>query len=518
MPKIDKVILTNLDALREKYGTEGLARIHAGVEELIRADAARGLASRLVAVDRPRVMEALGSAPVIDATSPRENKIAIDGVYRALRPDYLVILGSTDVVPHQDLRNPLYTPDPDGDDDIYAFGDLPYACEAPYSREAQDFRGPTRVVGRLPDVTGARRNPAFLLRLLRTAARYRTRDASAYQPYFGLSARVWRRSTELSIKMLTGSTRVRLSPRQGPAWSSAALAPRMHFINCHGATADPKFYGQRGEMYPVAHRADRVYGRVHDGTVVAAECCYGAELYNPAMAGGERGICYAYLAGGAYGFFGSSTIAYGPSSGNGWADLLCRYVLEAVLIGASLGRAVLEARQRYIRGMSALQPEDVKTLAQFSLLGDPSIHPVGRALQGLEATRIFRRAVRVTGLPPGRELRRDMLLKAGVALNDTVGTTTGERRRRPTAAVKRAITAGIRDSGAPRIVAIHSFGVREAPGRTLAAAKIRPEPPATAVHVGMAAHRPWRGLKRIVLVSATVKRGRIVRLRRLRSR
>ena len=118
--------------------------------------------------------------------------------------------------------------------------------------------------------------------------------------------------------------------------------------------------------------------------MVAAECCYGAELYDPAVADGHAGICNTYLAEGAYGFFGSSTIAYGPPEGNGQADLICQYFLERVLPGASLGRAALEARQRFVRaGTRCSIRSDLKTLAQFSLLGDPSIHPVGRAPNAL---------------------------------------------------------------------------------------------------------------------------------------
>jgi len=35
---------------------------------------------------------------------------------------------------------------------------------------------------------------------------------------------------------------------------------------------------------------------------------------------GQAGICSTYLADGAYGCCGSTTIAYGPSEGNGQAD------------------------------------------------------------------------------------------------------------------------------------------------------------------------------------------------------
>ena len=86
-------------------------------------------------------------------------------------------------------------------------------------------------------------------------------------------------------------------------------------------------------------------------------------------------ICQRYLIQGAYGYFGSSTIAYGPEEGNGAADLITQYFLMAVLDGASLGRAALVARQRFVQQTAELDPVDLKTLGQFNLLGDPSIHP-----------------------------------------------------------------------------------------------------------------------------------------------
>jgi hypothetical protein len=524
MPRIDKLIITNCAALRSKYGAGGLAAVRGAVDAFIAADAARGLTSRLLDLDSASQMRALRAARVADPDHREENKAAIDAAYRAITPDYLVILGSVDVVPHQALVNPLYSDDPDADNDRTVPSDLPYACEAPYSRAIRDFRGPTRVVGRLPDLTGAR-EPSFLVRLLGIAARARTRPREAYDAYFGLSVRWWRASTALSLRTLFGSDAgLKLSPPQGPDWSPAELRPRLHFINCHGNPADPRFFGQRtkdSDDYPDAHRAQRVEGRVSEGAVVAAECCYGAELYDPARASGQRGICYAYLGSGAYGYLGSSTIAYGPSSGNGWADLLCRYFIDEVLRGSSLGRAVLEARHQYLLGMSVMQGEDLKTLAQFNLLGDPSIHPVGRVSQALERTKLFKKALEAAGeLPPGRGLRRDRLLRTGALLGETLGSVRLAPARRPTATVKKALQAAARDGGvrADRL-RITSFAVHDpAAARLYRRLRIRRDTP-TAVHSAMGALKPGRrGVKRIVLVSATVERGRIVRLRRLHSR
>src|SRR5438552_2848968 len=111
--------------------------------------------------------------------------------------------------------------------------------------------------------------------------------------------------------------------------------------------ADPGAWGDLRSASGAAstRRTGACWGR--PGTVVAAECCFGAQLYAPSRTHDRRAVCYAYLDGGAYGYFGSSTIAYGPSTTNGKADLICRYFLEEVLRGSSLGRAALEARQKY---------------------------------------------------------------------------------------------------------------------------------------------------------------------------
>ena len=156
----------------------------------------------------------------------------------------------------------------------YLASDLPYACEAPYSRNIRDFRGPTRVVGRLPDITGAD-EPSFLVRMLRTAARYQTRSREAYDAYFGVTARVWRASTGLSLRTLFGSdAAMRQSPPDGPGWRAAELRRGLHFINCHGAPSAPEFYGQRtanSEDFPVAHDTEHVHGAIRNGAVIAAE-------------------------------------------------------------------------------------------------------------------------------------------------------------------------------------------------------------------------------------------------------
>jgi hypothetical protein len=125
---------------------------------------------------------------------------------------------------------------------------------------------------------------------------------------------VWKGSTALSVQKLFGSSKdLALSPKQGPKWEAASLGLRSHFINCHGAPANSHFYGQQGQNFPIAHDAAWIAGKITEGTIVAVECCYGGELYDPNLLPDRQpGICSTYLAGKAYGYLGSSTIAYAP--------------------------------------------------------------------------------------------------------------------------------------------------------------------------------------------------------------
>src|SRR5262245_1710613 len=120
----DKVIVSNLTALRAKYGVAGTRSIIRALKDLIAADRKRGLTTVLVALDDVRKMKTLRAARVENPRSRRQNKRAVDGVCRAFEPHYLMLLGAIDVIPHQALKNPLYSP-PYGDTDEFVFADLP---------------------------------------------------------------------------------------------------------------------------------------------------------------------------------------------------------------------------------------------------------------------------------------------------------------------------------------------------------------------------------------------------------
>lgn len=520
---MDKIIVTNRAALGKKYG-KGIARIERAVDKLVQADQRRGLATKVVAMDVAQDMASCGAALVTDAGSFQQVKNAIDGIYTHYRPDYLLILGGPDIVPHQQLPNPAY--DPDGDDDKFVPSDLPYACEAGFSAKPKDFLGPTRVVGRLPDLLGAG-DAAYLARLLGTAARWKSRSRGEFTRYFAISAEEWEDSTELSVEKLFGSTdRLNISPPLGPKWTPAQLASRIHFINCHGGSSDPHFYGQpKGEeQYPIAHSASRLAKKISNGTVVAAECCYGAQIYDPSDSRGQSGICSTYLADGAYGFFGSSTTSYGPSEGNGQADLICQYFISAVLNGASLGRASLEARHRFAQAYTHLDPTDLKTILQFHLLGDPSIHPIAAAPHSLSRTKTYKTAFKqkqnVAGL---RALRRERITRVGVSLQQTLGAVVpagGEVPKEIIGLLKAAAKESGLGVGADNI---RVFGVQYGKGAKAPEMKAFESARSGRMVYSLTAKVPGKQTaqhphRRVLGLIATVQGGQLIHLRRVHSR
>ena len=403
----DKVIVTNRSALKAKYGTS-MASLDAAITRLIASDSSRGIATVEIDISDAHAMSAVGDAAVKSSQDQNGAKNAVDAIYRASTPDYILILGAGDVVPLQDLDNPLY--EPDVDDDRTIPSDLPYACDAPYSKDPTRFMGPGRVVGRVPNIPKDT-SPDFLITAIDHAAKLTPRDSQNYKKYFGLTADVWRRSTANSLRAVFGTSRgMFASPSDGPGWTPNQLDPLSHFINCHGSPADPQFYGQRASSYPISHQTRVVSGNIKPGTVTTAECCYGAELYDPKRR--DYGICIAYVKDGAAAFVGSTTIAYGPATTNNYADLICQYFFNKILQGASSGRALLEARQQYVLSKRHMDPTSVKTLAQFLLLGDPSGQPVQRE-EPVEKS-VLAKAMRYA--PDGPKVRRLALSVAGAQL------------------------------------------------------------------------------------------------------
>jgi hypothetical protein len=369
-----KLIVTSKKNLSFKYGSKTSA-IDKLLQKMQKADKAHNLDTRIVYIDDAASCKAVGVS-AIDNTSEANCKAAIDALYQKLNPAYIVIVGAGDVIPFQEIDNPAE------DEDLNVPSDLPYACESAFSRSIDAFTGPTRVVGRIPDLPGKQKNTAYLTTLIGNAIAHKPAKVDVYRKYFAVSAQVWKKSTEMSLQALFNDSKSMInSPKateNTPAlYTKAQLKATTHFYNCHGSSIDPCYYGQRRNNYPEALRSKNLVGNITPGTVVAAECCFGAQLYDyTQLEPAEKSVVHTYLEQGAVSFVGSTTIAYGPADSNALADLMTQYFIKNILKGASAGRAFLEARQQFLTDSGPqLDPYELKTLAQFYLLGDPSVVP-----------------------------------------------------------------------------------------------------------------------------------------------
>jgi hypothetical protein len=443
-----KIIVANYSALQKKYGGQNLKTILDGVRRLIAADKSRGIASRVVDISSADQMKTYKGTAVTSQTSERQAKDAVDAIYAATKADYLVLLDSWDVIPHLVLDNRIPQ-----DTDTSVPSDLPYASDAPFtSRDPARYAAATRVVGRIAGLTGAK-EPSYLVKQIDTAAKYKSLRRADYLSHFGLSAWQWRQSTAQSVKAIFDSRKIVTCPSTESPKIAKLLSPLTHFINCHGALDDPQFHGQRGRGYPVAITSGDVAKGASRNSIVAAECCYGAQLFDPAETDGQWPIANTYLGAGGIAFLGSSTIAYGPSAGNEAADLLTQFFLIDVLGGASIGRAFLQARQKFVLGQKMEDPINVKTLAQFILLGDPSLHPC-RA-EGASAEAIAEGVDETAA----RTTRRIFLRAAGQNAADSSGFTGKRLTRPPTGLHKQVVKIARKRGFRARPQAVDSFDV-----------------------------------------------------------
>jgi Peptidase family C25 len=417
----DKAIISNQSAITAKYSAKGAAAVNVALNALISADAKRGLTTKCYWIDDAATMKKVGGASPINAKDQRGAKLAVDAIAKSVSPDYIVLLDGPDVIPHIVLDNPF-----PNDGDTAVDSDLPYASPAGFARQVTKYLQVTRVVGRIPNVPGAQA-PDRLIKCLGVAAAAAAKSSTEYKPYFGLSAEVWEDSTKMSLDAAFGDhANLDVAPPAAPPTTNTHLAKLSHFINCHGASLSPEFYGQSGSNYPVSLNSQQVSSNAPAGTVVAAECCYGAQLYDPVNAGTADPICIAYLERGALGYLGSTTIAYGPSNSNGQADLLTQYFFEEVLAGASTGRALLQARIRFISGQKLSDPSNLKTLAQFLLLGDPSTTPCIAAAHDSPTKGLIEDVAADDRAQ--RKARRVQLASAGLAIADGKAVPAGPGR------------------------------------------------------------------------------------------
>ena len=286
------------------------------------------------------------------------------------RPKYLFILGNEDIVDVATWANEGGTDDADVDSD-FAYTVLD--TTSPWEGQEYNLNEALRV-GRLPTTDG---------------------DFEGFQAYFenaeygigaadelfsyGLSAKVWEKESEYEYEHFRdhADSTLETSPEIVADNTTSELGEsgaNILFFNLHGSDESKAWFGQEGWTYPEAVLPDAFHG-YSVPFFLGVEACYGARYirFSP-----EESILKTALRNRCLAFLGSSRIAMGSSvpQNRCYADIVIGDFLKHVACGETAGDAHIQGLQALIRKSKSdfgrLTPDDVLTIVEFDLYGDPS--------------------------------------------------------------------------------------------------------------------------------------------------
>lgn len=286
----------------------------------------------------------------------------IKAIVSVARPKYLFILGNEEIVNVTCWENQCR----DSDEDVSA--DLPYATldtTSPWEGQRFVFSQVLRV-GRIPSYSGES--------LSQFAAYFRNAQVGINSinkiVSYGLSALVWEPASASQYNKI-GDGKINTSPNVTLNNVSATIPQNANilFFNLHGSDQTEFWYGQKDTSYPEAFSPE-IIKSLTGPFFLGVEACYGAR-YVGGLAP-EDSIVLSAMENGCLALLGSSKIAYGPCTPPGTcADIIIGTFLKALCDGESAGDAYCEGMKNL---MNSETPDDstIKTLAEFSLYGDPS--------------------------------------------------------------------------------------------------------------------------------------------------
>ena len=300
----------------------------------------------------------------IDATSVESVVGLLRQVVNVARPKYLFILGNENVFGVMRWENQVGG---DSDNDVPA--DLPYVTldtNSPWEGQKYDFSSVLRT-GRLPSYDGES---------LEEFSAYFDNVAEGIPDYvgtvpYGLSARVWEGASNALYQKLDRSD-VNLSPNVSLQNVEQTIPEDVNllYFNLHGSDQTKFWYGQEGPKYPEAFSPDVVAGISHP-YFLGVEACYGARYIDGLTP--DNSIVLTAMQKGCLALLGSSRIAFGPCVPPGTcADIMIGTFLKKVSEGESAGDAYCAAMEDLMSD-SSQNDTTIKTLAEFSLYGDPSV-------------------------------------------------------------------------------------------------------------------------------------------------
>jgi hypothetical protein len=238
-----------------------------------------------------------------------------------------------------------------------------------------------------PGDTGRNGDPAWFIEYLETATKWESKpDSFNREPYVICTDEAKEAGKKCVLKAFPPPTLPLLicPPDSDTSTPHDRLSSPLHMIKCHGSKKNATFWGflgsdEKHEDPCPAITSATLKECLKPGTVVATMCCYGAQIFSPKDAD-TWPLASTYLRKGALGYVGSTMMAWVGPDKMGAADCIVTAYLNSVLEGESMGLALLKSKQDYhrhdgIRGRF-IDVAGEKTLIEYILLGDPSIHPV----------------------------------------------------------------------------------------------------------------------------------------------
>jgi Peptidase family C25 len=395
-PQSIKLSVTVKKRLEDKYkeNPDALEQIEVEIKKWIKADGDRGIQTVHVHVDDSTEMGKQGVQAVVGEATPEKIKQAIDDLWEKLTPDYLVLFGGHDIVPMFKVTNPTYLWE-DEDNDKTVLTDNPYASSAFSPADQNSYLVPDRVIGRIPDMVSDP-DPSWFVEYLQIATNWEPKCDDFYKDQYVICTDEAKDAGLNCAKKAfpTPTLPLLICPPDSdvsPPPSNRLLSP-LHMIKCHGNKKDAAFWGlhefERTWSPAITSAILKELPRLAPSTLVGAMCCYGAQIFSPSdrkvKPPGAWPMASTYLRKGALGFVGPTMKAWVGRDKMSGADIIVTYWLKSILEGESIGLALLKSKQDYhthdgTRGQ-VVDVEGEKTLIEYVLLGDPSIHPVKSSL------------------------------------------------------------------------------------------------------------------------------------------
>ena len=348
------IIMTNVSALAKQLDTT-VSKIEEEIYDYIVAANKRGVEYCLLRLDKNAIV------PDVSESNSIQDVEGIVDLLRAVvdvtRPKYLFILGNEDIIDVATWDNEGDFDDPDFDVDsdfVYSVLDTTSPWEGQNFNLSEALR-----VGRLPTTENEFSDFQTYLRNAATGIGSFDRKHA-----YGLSAKVWEEESQFEFDQIRDDGEGILSE----------TGANLLFFNLHGSDEASYWLGQDNESYtkavlPVA------FFKYPNPFFLGVEACYGARYIGLPS---KESILKISMSNKCLAFLGSSRIAMGSCipEERCCADILIGEFMKQISRGETAGDAHLQALESLIdndrKEWNRVIPPSVKTLAEFSLYGDPS--------------------------------------------------------------------------------------------------------------------------------------------------